>query len=79
MIYIHFAQFVFQYRARAKMELLCLMSLLLSHLTISVISNIDSDPRTMRTIFNFNSGEEFSDSDIESWWESSDTVRCEFA
>jgi len=55
------------------------MKPLLNHiflLTASVVTSAGaSQPRAMRTIFNFNSEDQFSASDADSWWESSDTVR----
>ena len=61
------------------MELLLNLASVLSFiLSASVMTSDDSSasqPRTMRTIFNFNSEDTFSAADADSWWESSDTVR----
>merc|ERR1719468_808261 len=61
------------------MELLLTFASVLSFIfSASVMTSNDlsaSQPRTMRTIFNFNSEDTFSAADANSWWESSDTVR----
>ena len=59
------------------MEAVNIASLLLFTLYSMVFSfpRVNSDKLEMRTIFNFMSEEDFTEADINKWWESSDTVR----
>ena len=72
--------FQWQYPLSVGMELLlnlaCVLVFLLSASVItSDVVSVSQQPRTMRTIFNFNSEDTFTASDADTWWESSDTVR----
>ena len=59
------------------MEAVNIASLLFLTLYSMVFSfpRVNSDKFEMRTIFNFMSEEDFTEADINKWWESSDTVR----
>ena len=59
------------------MEAVNVASLLFLTLYSMVFSfpRVNSDKLEMRTIFNFMSEEDFTEADINNWWESSDTVR----
>jgi len=59
------------------MEAVNIASLLFLTLYSMVFSfpRVNSDKLEMRTIFNFMSEEDFTEADINKWWESSDTVR----
>ena len=59
------------------MEAVNIASLLFLTLYSMVFSfpRVNSDKFEMRTIFNFMSEEDFTEDDINKWWESSDTVR----